>query len=97
VTPPDEYPLYGDHAAAKPTSSPEPIGHAASPCPNCGSNDREDGFIESTGDSLVRYYLGPRISGILGVKRFGIARRTVIARRCLGCSRLDLFAGEVTM
>ena len=96
MSPPDEYPLYGDQAAAEPTPTREPAGHAAPPCPNCGSNDREDGFVEGTGDSLVRYYVGPRVSGLFGVKRFGLERRTVIARRCLGCSRLDLFAGEVT-
>jgi hypothetical protein len=86
VTPPDEYELYGDHPASQP----------APPCPSCGSTDREDGFIESTSDSLVRYYVGERATGFFGVKRFGLERRAVIARRCLGCSRLDLFAGEIT-
>jgi hypothetical protein len=97
VTPPDEYELYGDHPSREPAAVPEPrTGRAAPPCPSCGSNDREEGFIESTSDSLVRYYVGARESGFFGVKRFGLERRTVIARRCLGCSRLDLFAGEVT-
>ena len=97
MTPSDEYPLYGDQEAAAPPPAPEPrTGHAAPPCPACGSNDHEDGFVESTSDSLVRYYVGPRETGLFGVKRFGIERRAVIARRCLGCSRLDLYAGEVT-
>lgn len=97
MTPSDEYPLYGDHQAAGSPPPPETrTGHAVPPCPSCGSNDREDGFIESTSDSLVRYYVGPRESGFFGVKRFGIERRAVIARRCLGCSRLDLYAGDVT-
>ncbi len=97
MTPPDEYELYGDHPATDPPSVPAgPTGHAAPTCSNCGSNDREDGFIESTSDSLVRYYVGSRVSGFFGVKRFGLERRTVVARRCLGCSHLELFAGEVT-
>ena len=95
MTPPDEYPLYGDHAAAEPAPT-RRTGHAAPACPNCGSHDWEDGFVEGTGDSLVRYYVGPRASGLFGVKRFGLERRTVVARRCLTCSRLDLFAGEIT-
>ena len=97
VTPSDEYPLYGDQQAGTPPE-PEPrVGHAAPPCPSCGSNEHEDGFVESTSDSLVRYYAGRRETGFFGVKRFGVERRTVIARRCLGCSRLDLYAGDVTV
>lgn len=97
MTPSDEYPLYGDQEAAGTPPGPEPhTGHAAPACPACGSTDHEDGFVESTSDSLVRYYVGPRETGLFGVKRFGIERRAVIARRCLGCSRLDLYAGDVT-
>lgn len=97
MAPSDEYELYGDHEAAEPPEVGESRGgHAAPPCPSCGSNDREDGFIESTSDALVRYYVGPRVSGIFGVKRFGLERRTVIARRCRTCSHLDLFAGDIT-
>ncbi|GAA3550740.1 hypothetical protein GCM10022197_02010 [Microlunatus spumicola] len=97
MTPSDEYPLYGDQEAAATPPAAEPrTGHAAPPCPGCGSNDHEDGFVEGTSDSLVRYYAAPRETGLFGVKRFGIERRAVIARRCLGCSRLDLYAGDVT-
>ncbi|GAB2581003.1 hypothetical protein [Microlunatus antarcticus] len=93
----DEFPLYGDQAAAEPRAGHEPLaGHAAPPCPNCGSNEFQDGFVEGTSDSLVRYYASQRESGFFGVKRFGLERRAVIARRCLRCDRLDLFAGEVT-
>ena len=97
MTPPDDYPLYGDHVPEDPPAVPEPrTGHAAPACPSCGSNQFQDGFVEGTSDSLVRYYAGRRTSGLFGVKRFGLERRAVIARRCLGCSRLDLFADEVT-
>lgn len=96
MTPRPEYELYGDRPADPPSVPATTADHAVVPCPICGSTKRQDGFVEGTADSLVRYYAGPRVSGIFGVKRFGVERRTVLARRCLGCSRLELFAGEVT-
>lgn len=95
VTPPDEYEVYGDRPVPEPASPSEGRrGRAAPVCPNCGSNAFEDGFVEGTSDSLVRYYASPREEGIFGVRRFGLERRAVIARRCRDCSRLDLFAAD---
>ena len=85
---PDEFPVYGDRARA----APQPEVRA---CPACGSTDVEEGFVEGTSDSLVRYFGAPREMGFLGVRRFGLDRRPVLARRCLGCSRLDLYAPDV--
>lgn len=92
MTPPEEYELYGDRPEREPTPM-SPV-RVPPPCPSCGANDFEDGFVEGT-ESLTRYYGRRRETGILGVKRFGIDRRPVIARRCLVCSHLDLFAGEL--
>jgi hypothetical protein len=87
----DEYAVYGDRGRAVP----EPDRPGRTSCPYCGGRDVEEGFVEGTSDSLVRYYGAPREMGFLGVKRFGLERRPVVARRCLRCSRLDLFAPDV--
>ncbi|HEY0239957.1 MAG TPA: hypothetical protein VGC37_15065 [Friedmanniella sp.] len=94
MTPPDDYVMYGDRSSDEPAAPGARTGRAAPPCPGCGSNRFEDGFVEGTSDSFVRYYGSPREDGFFGVRRFGLTKRTVIARRCLGCSRLDLFAGD---
>lgn len=85
----EEYEVYGQRP-------PGPSG-AGSParCPSCGSPRFEDGFVESASEGQVRYFSGEREEGFFGVRRFGLERRTVIARRCLDCSRLELFAGDV--
>ena len=96
----DDYAVYGDRSAPEPTVAGRPrdrAGMAAPTCPWCGSHDDEEGFVEGTRDSQVRYYTGERATGLFGgVKRLGLDRRAVLARRCLGCSRLELFADDLT-
>jgi len=90
----EEFPVYGDGPGGA-VPPPAPAGQETPPCPVCGSRDHEQGFVEGTGESLVRYYAAEREVGFLGVKRFGLERRPVLARRCLRCSHLDLFAPDV--
>jgi len=85
----EEFPVYGDGPGGA-----VPTGRETPPCPVCGSPDHEEGFVEGTGESLVRYYAAEREVGFLGVRRFGLERRPVLARRCLHCSHLDLFAPD---
>ena len=93
----NDYEVYGDRprsAASRPPAERTPATTAPT-CPNCGSARFEDGFVDSASEGQVRYFAGEREEGVFGVRRFGLERRTVIARRCLDCSRLDLFAGDV--
>ena len=90
----DEFPVYADRNRPVTPPSARSSGREVPPCPVCGSLDHEEGFVEGTSDSLVRYYAAERQSNFFGVKRFGLERRPVLARRCLRCSRLDLFAPD---
>lgn len=90
----DEFPVYGDRPRGPVPPAVPGARREPPPCPACGSLDHEEGFVEGTSDSLVRYYAAEREVSFFGVKRFGVERRPVLARRCLRCSRLDLFAPD---
>lgn len=90
----DEFPVYADRPRPVTPPPARSSGREVPPCPACGSPDHEEGFVEGTSDSLVRYYAAEREVSFFGVKRFGLERRPVLARRCLRCSRLDLFAPD---
>lgn len=91
---PGDYDLYRDRGkpVGRPDASAGGSTNGPAACPACGGRAYEEGFVEGTSDSLVRYYASPREDGLFGVKRFGLERRAVLARRCTGCSRLDLYA-----
>ncbi|MFX4271618.1 hypothetical protein ACQBAR_00010 [Propionibacteriaceae bacterium Y1685] len=62
-------------------------------CPVCDGDVFEQGFIDDAQGS-VRWYAGELETGVLGRPQH--TRRTwsyVLARRCVQCSRLDLYAG----
>lgn len=62
-------------------------------CPRCGSAETEPGFIDDTVNGRVRWLAGPLNVGSFGnTKRIGRTRTPILASRCTGCDRLELFA-----
>ncbi|WP_211349026.1 hypothetical protein [Nocardioides litoris] len=66
----------------------------AYPCPRCGSTSFTPGFVDDTVSGRVRWLAGRFQRGLLGnAKGRGLGRGVpVLAYRCTGCSRLELFA-----
>ncbi|KAB8168755.1 hypothetical protein FH609_007475 [Streptomyces sp. 3MP-14] len=67
-------------------------------CGQCGSREREPGFLEDLGQGAkgyTRWIAGALDRGVFGGARLmGRQRWVVEAWRCRGCGRLDLYARE---
>ena len=62
-------------------------------CPNCGGTEFEQGFVDDDRQGRVRWLAGRLERGPLGnARKLGLRKTSVIAHRCVRCSRLELYA-----
>lgn len=65
-------------------------------CPFCGGTEYEPGFVDDVAQGRIRWLAGKLEHGMFGnaKNRTRLPQAPVLAYRCTGCSRLELFAGR---
>ncbi|GAA5143156.1 hypothetical protein GCM10023340_07950 [Nocardioides marinquilinus] len=64
-------------------------------CPGCRGTEFEPGFIDDDRQGRIRWLAGPIERGPMGnARKLGRRKASVVAHRCVRCSRLELYASD---